>query len=53
MAHMAKSSQDIILRTNRWAKELQFYETALGFKFIYSERIPICRASSFSSHSRA
>ena len=32
---MIKSSRDIILRTNRWAEAVQFYETALGFKVIY------------------
>jgi catechol 2,3-dioxygenase-like lactoylglutathione lyase family enzyme len=32
---MIKTSRDIILRTNRWAEAVQFYETALGFKVIY------------------
>ena len=35
MAQMIKSSRDIILRTNRWAEAVEFYETALGFKVIY------------------
>ena len=35
MATPIRSSRDIIVRTDRWAEAVQFYETVLGFAVIY------------------
>ncbi len=35
MSPSIASSRDIILRTDRWAEAVSFYETVLGLKIIY------------------